>query len=80
MADAETEAHVVDCTGMQCPLPVVKTAQAIKSLEPGQLLELLATDPGVTPDMEAWSRRTKNELVDITKDGDVFHVLIRKAG
>ncbi|GAB90795.1 sulfurtransferase TusA family protein [Gordonia rhizosphera] len=72
--------EVLDCIGLNCPLPVVKTAQAIKKLPPGSMLELLATDPGVEPDMNAWSRRTGNELVGITKDGDVFHVLIRKAG
>jgi tRNA 2-thiouridine synthesizing protein A len=70
---------VLDCTGMQCPLPVVKTAQAMKSMEPGETLELLATDPGVEPDMKAWSSRTGNELVEIRKDGEVFHVLLRRA-
>ncbi|MDN5852766.1 MAG: sulfurtransferase TusA family protein [Actinomycetia bacterium] len=71
--------QVLDCTGLQCPLPVVKTAQAIKKMPMGEVLELLATDPGVEPDMNAWSRRTGNDLLGITKDGDVFHVLIRKA-
>jgi tRNA 2-thiouridine synthesizing protein A len=70
--------QVLDCTGMACPLPVVKTSQAIKKIEPGQVLELLATDPGVEPDMKAWSSRTGNALLGITKDGDVFHVLIRR--
>jgi len=70
--------QVVDCTGLACPLPVVKTAQAIKNLVSGQVLELLATDPGVEPDMRAWSSRTGNELLGITKQGDVFHVLIRR--
>ena len=73
-------AEVLDCTGMQCPLPVVKTAQAMKKMAAGDELELLATDPGVEPDMNAWTKRTGNELVSITKAGDVFHVLIRKAG
>jgi tRNA 2-thiouridine synthesizing protein A len=59
-------------------LPVVKTAQAIKKLVPGQVLELLATDPGVEPDMRAWSSRTGNDLLGITKQGDVFHILIRR--
>lgn len=72
-------AQVLDCTGMQCPLPVVKTAQAIKGLAVGDVLELLATDPGVEPDMNAWSSRTGHDLLSITKNGDVFHVLIRKA-
>lgn len=70
--------QVLDCTGLSCPLPVVKTAQAIKKIEPGQVLELLATDPGVEPDMKAWSGRTGNELLNIDKQGDVFHVLIRR--
>ena len=65
---------------MSCPLPVVKTAQAFKELAPGELLELLATDPGVEPDMQAWSRRTGNELVGIERQGEVFHVLLRKVG
>jgi len=75
---AEGAAQVLDCIGLQCPLPVIKTAQAIKNVPAGELLELLATDPGVEPDMTAWTRRTGNELVSLSKDGDVFHVLIRR--
>ena len=73
-----TADQVLDCTGMACPLPVVKTSQAIKKIEPGQVLELIATDPGVEPDMHAWSRRTGNELLSISKEADVFHILIRR--
>jgi tRNA 2-thiouridine synthesizing protein A len=78
MSMAETATQVLDCKGMQCPLPVIKTAQAIKGIEPGQVLELLATDPGVEPDMKAWTSRTGNELLGIEREGDVFHVLIRR--
>lgn len=74
-----TADQVLDCTGMACPLPVVKTSQAIKKIELGQVLELLATDPGVEPDMKAWSGRTGNELLGVDREGDVFHVLIRRA-
>jgi tRNA 2-thiouridine synthesizing protein A len=70
--------EVLDCTGMACPIPVVKTSVAIKKIEPGQVLELLATDPGVEQDMKAWTRRTGNELVRISQQADVFHVLIRR--
>jgi tRNA 2-thiouridine synthesizing protein A len=78
---AETVTQVLDCKGLQCPMPVIKTAQAIKGIEAGEVLELLATDPGVEPDMKAWTSRTGNELLGIERDGDeVFHVLIRKAG
>ncbi|MFD1659087.1 sulfurtransferase TusA family protein [Streptomyces caeni] len=70
--------QVIDCAGMMCPLPVIKTSQAMKALNQGQVLELLATDPGVEPDMRAWTERTGNALLDIRKDGDVFHVLLRR--
>lgn len=70
--------RVLDCTGLQCPLPVIKTAQEMKKLEMGDTLELLATDPGVEPDMKAWSNRTGNELLKIDKDGEVYHVFLRR--
>jgi len=72
--------QVLDCVGAACPLPVLKTARAIKELVPGQVLEILATDPGVEPDMRAWTSRTGNELVSIYKQDGVFHVLIRRVG
>ena len=75
MPITETPAQVLDCKGLQCPVPVIKTAQAIKTIEPGQVLELLATDPGVEPDMKAWSSRTGNELLAIDREGEVFHVV-----
>jgi tRNA 2-thiouridine synthesizing protein A len=79
MTESPAPDELLDCTGMSCPLPVVKTAQAIKKLAQGAVLELLATDPGVEPDMRAWSQRTGNELLGIRKQGEVFHVLIRRA-
>ncbi len=76
MADAPSK--VLDCQGLQCPLPVIKTAKAIKEVEVGELLELVATDPGVEPDMKAWTSRTGNELVNIAQDGGVYHVFLRR--
>ena len=70
--------QTLDCTGLACPLPIIKTAKEIKTIEVGQVLELLATDPGVEPDMNAWTRRTKQELLRIEKEGDVFHVFVRR--
>lgn len=77
MTDVEV-AETLDCTGLQCPLPVIKTAQAMKKLSDGQVLELLATDPGVEPDMKAWTARTGNALVSIEQQDGVFHVLLRR--
>lgn len=74
----EGRAHVLDCVGLSCPLPVIKTAQAIRGIGVGEVLELLATDPGVEPDMKAWTTRTGHELLRIERDGDVFHVFVRR--
>lgn len=53
----------VDCSGMLCPVPVIKTSAGIKKIEVGQVLKMIATDPGAPPDMEAWSRQTGHELL-----------------
>lgn len=69
----------LDCTGLLCPMPVVKTRKAIKEMEVGQILEMIATDPGAMPDMEAWAKQTQHELLLAQKDGDSkFRFLIKK--
>jgi tRNA 2-thiouridine synthesizing protein A len=65
--------------GKACPIPVVKTAKAMKEMGPGDVLEVFATDPGVEPDMHAWTKQTGNELISIDHDAGVFRVLLRKA-
>jgi len=73
-----TVTQTLDLKGLSCPLPIVKTAQAIKGLNSGDVLEALATDPGSVPDFTAWCRSTGNELVEQTKEADVFRFVIRK--
>ena len=70
----------LDLKGLSCPLPIVKTAQAIKVLEPGELIEALATDPGSVPDFTAWAKATGNQLVEQTEHDGVFRFVIRKKG
>jgi tRNA 2-thiouridine synthesizing protein A len=74
----EAVARTLDLKGLSCPLPIVKTAQAMKELQSGQLVEALATDPGSVPDFTAWCRSTGNELVEQTSEHDVFRFVIRK--
>lgn len=74
----EQIAQVVDAKGLSCPMPIVKTAQAIKGLASGQLLEVLATDPGSTKDFAAWSQSTGNVLVEQTVDAGVYRFVLRK--
>jgi len=69
----------LDCTGLLCPMPVVKTKKAINELEVGQVLEMVATDPGSIPDMEAWAKQTQHELLVAEKlDNGKFRFLIKK--
>lgn len=71
-------AKTLDLKGLSCPLPIVKTAQAIKELASGELLEALATDPGSVADFKAWCSSTGNELVEQTEQEGVYRFVIRK--
>jgi tRNA 2-thiouridine synthesizing protein A len=68
----------VDARGLSCPMPIVKTAQAMKTLGSGEFIEVLATDPGSVKDFAAWSRTTGNELVEQSSDGAVYSFVLRR--
>ena len=68
----------VDARGLSCPMPIVKTAQAVKTVAAGELIEVLATDPGSQRDFVAWSRATGHELVEQTTEGNVHRFVIRR--
>ncbi len=69
---------ILNLKRLSCPLPVVKTAVAVKRLQPGELVEVLATDPGSVADFTAWTRATGNELVSHDLDGGTYRFVIRK--
>jgi tRNA 2-thiouridine synthesizing protein A len=73
-------AQTLDTKGLNCPLPILKAKKAIKDLQAGDVLEVLATDPGSVKDFEAFSRATGNELMEWNEDDGVFRFLIRKGG
>jgi tRNA 2-thiouridine synthesizing protein A len=73
-----TIATSLNLKGLSCPLPIIKTAKAIKELAPGQLVEVFATDPGSVPDFKAWSRATGNPLVETSEEAGVFHFILKK--
>ncbi len=68
----------LDCKGLNCPLPILKTKKAIDTLASGQVLKLMATDPGSVNDVNAWSRRTGHPLVASEKEGNVFVFYLQK--
>ena len=70
--------QTVDARGLSCPMPIVKTAQAVKAMASGTVIELLATDAGSVKDVAAWCRTTGNVLVDQTSDGAVYRFVIRR--
>ncbi len=70
----------LDFKGLLCPMPVVKLAQAIKQIQVGEMLEAVATDPGVMADIPAWTRTTGNELVTLEKREDkTFRFVVKRA-
>jgi tRNA 2-thiouridine synthesizing protein A len=70
--------QTIDARGLSCPMPIVRTAQAVKTIPSGALFQVLATDPGSTKDFAAWCRATGNELVEQTVDGAVYRFVIRR--
>ena len=73
-----TISTTVDTKGQSCPGPLVSLAKAIKDAGSGDLLELLATDPGSKSDVPSWAQLSGNELLEATEDGGVFRFVVRK--
>jgi len=72
-------AETLDVKGASCPMPVVKTKGAIDGLAAGEILEVLATDPGSMSDIDGWASGTAGvELVDQVEGDDVFTHYVRK--
>lgn len=69
---------VVDCLGLFCPMPIVKTREAIRSLAVGEVLEMLSDDPASDADMKSWATHTGHELLEVSRDGAVYRFLVRK--
>jgi tRNA 2-thiouridine synthesizing protein A len=76
MSDIQVDQRV-DARGKSCPLPIVLTAQAMKTLQTGQLVEVLATDPGSVKDFESWAAVTGNAMVESDTTGGVFRFVLR---
>lgn len=73
-----TPDETLDCSGLACPMPILKTKKAIDALQVGQVLKMIATDPGSSSDMNAWSQKTGHELLETEQDGNKFIFYIKK--
>ena len=70
--------QTLDARGLSCPMPIVKTAQAVRTIPSGAAVELFATDAGSIKDVAAWCKATGNELIEQTSDGAVYRFVIRR--
>ena len=75
MADFDQE---LDACGLNCPLPILRAKKALAGLDSGQVLHIIATDPGSVKDFEAFAKQTGNELLDSNEDGDKYYFLVKK--
>ncbi len=71
---------ILDAKGLRCPLPVLRARKAMKSLEPGEVIKIHATDPGSVQDFKSFCETTGDELMSVAEDDGVFIFEIRKAG
>jgi tRNA 2-thiouridine synthesizing protein A len=69
----------LDCVGLYCPMPIVKTAEKMKELKKGEVLEIVADDKGIKQDMPAWCQTTGNEFLGAEEEGGEIKVYVRKA-
>lgn len=70
----------LDCKGMNCPMPVINTKKTVDKMVAGQILRMEATDKGSWNDIQAWAKRTGNEIVEMKQDGGVYIFYIKKTG
>ena len=68
----------IDTRGLHCPLPILKAKKALAGMQSGEILKVVATDPGSVRDFQAFARQTGNELVDQQTLGDEFVHLLRR--
>ncbi|GBE00686.1 sulfurtransferase TusA [bacterium BMS3Bbin06] len=77
MGDVKPD-QTLDTKGLNCPMPVLKTKKALNSVQSGQILEVITTDPGSKSDIPALLRRLGHELVETKEDGGVISFYIKK--
>lgn len=71
--------QVLDCKGLACPMPIVRTKKAMDQLQSGQVIEVQATDKGSLADIQGWAKNTGHQYLGTTEDGEVLKHFIRKS-
>ena len=79
MSEIELKFDVeLDASGLSCPMPIMKLAKQIKSMQSGQILKLIGTDPGSLEDVPKWCKRTGNELLHIESKSSANFFYVKK--
>ena len=73
-----TDAREIDVRGYNCPVPLLRAKKALATMRPGELLRILATDPGAEIDFKVFSEASGNPLIALEEAGGVFTILIAK--
>lgn len=68
----------LDVQGLKCPLPILRTKKSLSEMTTGQVLRVLATDPGAAKDFQAFARQTGNQLLSSTETDQVFEFFFRR--
>ena len=68
----------LDASGLNCPMPILRAKKALKDLATGEILRIVATDPGSVKDFEAFAKQTGNELLESTTEGSSFIYRLKK--
>ncbi len=76
MANFDTE---LDASGLNCPLPILRAKKSLAGMQAGQILHIIATDPGSVKDFEAFAKQTGNALMESKEEGGKFYFLIKKS-
>jgi len=68
----------LDTSGLNCPMPIMRTKKALKDMQSGQVLRVIATDPGTAKDMEAFAKQTGSELLESGSEGNSYIFRLKK--
>jgi tRNA 2-thiouridine synthesizing protein A len=68
----------LDASGLNCPLPILKTKKALAEMTSGEVLRVFATDPGAVRDFQAFAKQTGNELLSVTEDDKTFVFFMKR--
>ncbi len=69
----------IDCMGLYCPMPIVRTMEKMKQMKTGEVLEVVADDKGIKLDMPAWAESTGNEYLGEEEEGHEIKVYVKKS-